>query len=308
MSTLRQALLDYLRVRRALGFKLKRDEKLLSQFLAYLEGLGVTHVTTETALAWATLPDNAHPSWLSNRLSIVRGFATHLHALDPRNEVPPSDLLPWRRCRATPWLYSEEDLAALLRAADGLRTAHRVATYQTLIGLLAVTGMRAGEVIRLDRGDFDADSGEIVVRDSKFGKSRALPLHRTAVDAVVSYLRRGDRPCSEPRSSALLVSTLGTRLTYRSVQGTFHRLVRRVGLEARSPSCRPRLHDLRHSFAVHTVLDGYRQGDETEARLALLSTYLGHVDPSKTYWYLSASPELLELAGARLEGSRGAGL
>ncbi|HUP23209.1 MAG TPA: tyrosine-type recombinase/integrase [Thermoanaerobaculia bacterium] len=301
MSPLRQALVDYLAVRRALGYKLERAEKLLAQFLSYLEDLGEERLRTEAALAWATLPTGAHRSWSSYRLSVVRGFAAHLRTIDPATEVPPTDLLPWRPCRATPYLYSDQDVAALISAAATLRTPHRVATYRTLIGLLAVTGMRVGEAIGLDCGDFDPINGLVIVRKGKFGKSRELPLHSSAVDALRHYLRRCDRPRAAANTSALLVSTAGTRLLYCNVQCTFRQLVCRSGLELRSTSCRPRLHDLRHSFAVHTVLDGYRSSGDMGARLPLLSTYLGHVDPGQTYWYLSAAPELLELAAGRLE-------
>ena len=301
MNPLRQVLVDYLSVRRALGYKLVRDEKLLAQFLTYLEALGQQRLSTEAALAWATLPTGAHRSWWSCRLSIIRGFAAHLKTIEPETEVPPSDLLPWRSCRATPYLYSEQEVAALVAAASTLRTAHRVATYRTLIGLLAVTGMRVGEAISLDRSDFDAINGLLIVRKGKFGKSRQLPLHPTAVDTLRHYLRRHDRPRSAVSIPALFVSGVGNRLLYSSIQQTFRQLVCRAGLKSRSASCRPRLHDLRHSFAIFTLLDGYRDGSDTAARLPLLSTYLGHVDPAKTYWYLSATPELLALAGNRLE-------
>jgi integrase len=307
MNRLRRALADYLCVRRALGYELRHDEKLLEQFLTYLEELGEEHVTAKTALDWATLPRRADRSWWSLRLTIVRGFATHLHAIDPVNEVPPPDLLPWKRRRATPYLYADKEIVAVITAAKTLRTPHQVATYQTLTGLLAVTGMRVGEAIGLDLADFDSDNGLVVVRKGKFGKSRELPLHPTTVDALRDYLNRRDRPRSATSSSALFVSSAGTRLLYCSVQRTFHRLTLLAGLEPRSPRCRPRLHDLRHSYALRTILDGYRDEGDTQARLALLSTYLGHVDPSSTYWYLSAAPELLELAGARLQQHLGGG-
>jgi len=301
MSQLRQALVDYLAVRRALGYKLERDEKLLAQFLTYLEDLGEEGLCTETALAWATLPKGAHRSWYSYRLSVIRGFAAHLSAINPATEVPPADLLPWRPCRATPYLYSEEDVAALIAATATLRTPHRAATYQTLIGLLVVTGMRVGEAIGLDHSDFDSINGLLIVRKTKFGKSRELPLHRSTVNALRHYLHRCDRPPSAVSTPALFVSNAGTRLVYRTVQWTFSKLVCQASLRPRSASCRPRLHNLRHSFAIHTVLDGYRDGGDPAARLLLLSNYLGHVDPGKTYWYLSAAPELLALAGSRLE-------
>jgi integrase len=307
MNTLRQALADYLAVRRALGYKLARAGKLLVQFLDYVEDRGEDHVTTEAALAWATLSPEAHQSWASTRLSVVRRFAVHLRGIDPATEVPAAGLLPGRNRRATPYLYSEEDIAALIEAAGSLRTPHRVATCRTLIALLAVTGMRIGEAIGLDRDDLDSGNGLLTVRNGKFGKSRELPLHPSAVTALNDYLRRADRPPQPPNAPALLVSTAGRRLLYSNVQNTLHRLIGRAGLTSRSALCRPRLHDLRHSFAVNTILDGYRDGGDPGARLALLSTYLGHVDPGKTYWYLSAAPELLKLASDRLERQLGGG-
>jgi integrase len=301
MNALRQALTDYLAVRRALGYRLARAEKLLGQFLTYLEDLGEERVRTETALAWATLPQGAHRSWASTRLSAVRRFAAHLRGIDPATEVPPRDLLPGRSCRATPYLYSQEDVIALMAATAALRTPHRQATYRALIGLLAVTGMRIGEAVGLDRGDFDAVGGVLTIRHGKFGKSRELPLHPSTVAALGDYLRRGDRPRRPLSTSALFVSPAGTRLLYTNAQSTFHKLIGRVGIAPRSAACRPRLHDLRHGFAVRTLLDAYRDGCDPGRRLALLSTYLGHVDPGKTYWYLSAAPELLQLAGDLLE-------
>jgi integrase len=307
MSALRQALADYLAVRRVLGYKLIRTEKLLAQFLAYVEGRDEDHLTIETAVAWATLSPETHRSWASARLSVVRRFAAHLRGIDPSTEVPPADLLPGRTCRATPYLYSATDIVALITAAGALRTPHRVATYRTLIALLAVTGMRIGEAISLDCGDFDAANGLLIIRNGKFGKSRELPLHPSTVTALGEYLGRDDRPCPQSNTLALFISTAGTRLLYTNVQPTFHQLVRQAGLKPRSASCRPRLHDMRHAFAVHTILDGYRDGSDPGGRLALLSTYLGHVDPGKTYWYLSAAPELLELVGERLERHLGGG-
>ena len=187
MSPLRQALSDYLAVRRALGYKLERAEKLLAQFLSYVEHRGEEHLRIATMVAWATLPVGADRSWSSQRLSVVRGFASHMHAIDPATEVPPADLLPWRRCRATPYLYSDDDVATLIAAAATLRTPHRVATYQTLIGLLAVTGMRVGEALALDRGDIDRTQSVLTIRRSKFGKSRELPVHPSTADAMCQY-------------------------------------------------------------------------------------------------------------------------
>jgi integrase len=308
MSPLRQALVDYLAVRRALGYKLKRTEQLLTQFLRYVEQCGETHLRQATMLAWATLPGREESGWPAYRLGIVRRFAVHLHAIDSATDVPPTDLLPWRQRRATPYLYSDDEVTGLLTAAAMLRTSHRVATYRTLIRLLVVTGMRVGEALALDCGDIDVAERVLTIRHTKFGKSRELPVHPSTVAALRAYLQRDDRPRAATRTAAVFVSLAGTRLLYCNVAWTFHRLVRRAGFAPRSPTCRPRIHDLRHRFAVRTLLDAYRTGEDTQARLPLLSTYLGHVDPERTYWYLSAAPELLELAGDRLQRYLGGGV
>jgi integrase len=301
MTPLRKALADYLSVRRALGYQLHRSEKLLKQFLTHLEDLGEERVTTSAAIEWATLPKNGDPSWWGLRLSAVRRFSIHLNTVAPQNEAIPEGLIPCKKCRATPYLYSADDITALMMAAGILRTPHRIATYRTLIGLLAVTGMRVGEAIGLDRKDLDATTGVVLVREGKFGKTRELPLHPSTAQALSDYTRRQDHPRPSKGTSALFVSSAGTRLLYGNVQHTFRKLASRAGLEPRSSRCRPRLHDLRHSFAVRTILDAYRHDGYTQSQLALLSTYLGHVDPGHTYWYLSAAPELMELAGDRLE-------
>jgi integrase len=301
VSPLRQALADYLAVRRSLGYKLAGAERLLGQFIAYLEERGEQTIRAELALAWATLPANAHPSWPWLRLSVVRGFAAHMKTIDPATEVPASGLLPRRRRRRAPYLYSEEQVDALIVAAGTLKTEHRVATYRTLLGLLAVTGMRVGEAIRLDRDDIDFQAELIVVRHTKFNKSRELALHGSAARALHGYLERADRPRGTRSTEAVFVSTAGTRLLYSNVASTFRLLVARGAIAPRSTGGKPSLHDLRHSFAVRTILDGYRGGAAVEERLAALSTYLGHADPADTYWYLSAAPELMGLAAERLE-------
>jgi len=300
VSPLRQALAGYLAVRRSLGYKLARPEKLLVQFITYLEQAGAATITTDLAVAWATLP-GGDANWHAQRLSVVRGFAAWLHTIDPAAEVPPAGLIPSRRLRATPYLYSDADITALIAAAARLRFPLRTATYQTLIGLLAVTGMRIGEAIRLDRADLDLAAGVITVRQSKFGKTRLLPLHPSATAALRGYLRLRDRLCPCPRTAAVFISPAGTRLLYCNVHATWKLLIDSAGLKARSAACRPRIHDIRHSFAVRALLDAYAAGQDGQARLALLSAYMGHVDPSHTYWYLSAAPELLALAGQRLE-------
>lgn len=306
MRALRSALTDYVTLRRSLGYKLGRAEKLLDQFLTFLETTGTERVSTEHALTWARQPASSDRSnWPSQRLGVVRGFARYLQGIGLDAEVPPPDLLPWRPQRASPYLYAESEIHSLITAAERLRLPLRVATYQTLVGLLAVTGMRVGEAIHLDREDFDPRQGVLLVRRAKFNKTRELPLHDTTVAALGRYLARPDRIVLYTRSPALFVSSVGTRLRYCNVHWTFQRLVRTAGLRPRTGSCRPRIHDLRHSFAVNALIDAYDRGADTQQRLTVLATYLGHVNPAHTYWYLSASPELLGRAAARLERQQG---
>ena len=300
MSALRRELADYLSVRRALGFKLDRDGKLLPDFLAYLARIGTTHVTSATAVTWASQPRAVHPAWWTARLVMVRGFAKYLHTLDPRHEVPPLGLLPHRRARTEPYVYSEADIAALLSATATVRSAMKATTYRTLLALLSVTGLRVGEAIALDERDVDRSHAVLLIRKTKFGKTREVPLHATTVKALVSYARERDRAVLRRRTRSFFVSSSGTRLFYQNVQQTFLQLVYAAGLWAGRPR-RPRIHDLRHTFAIRTVLGWYRAGQDVEARLPLLSTYLGHVGCSSTYWYLSAVPELLQQATIRLE-------
>jgi integrase len=304
MTALGQAVADYLRLRRSLGFGLVRDEKLLHQFVDWLADQGIDRVSVAAALAWASLPGGS-ASWLAFRMQVVRGFVGYLHTLDPAVQVPPRDLLPGKSHRAVPYLYTDADIVALLAQATRLRTPLRVVTTQTLIGLLAVTGMRIGEVVALDDDDFDQTDGVLTVRHAKSGKQRLIPLHPSTIAAVSDYraLRRSVFP--RPDCEALLLSSAGTRLTTIGAGATFTKLARRAGLQPRSGACRPRPHDLRHSFAVTTLLGWYRDGGDVAARLPLLSTYLGHTEPANTYWYLSAAPELLAEAARRLADMAG---
>lgn len=300
-TALRTALADYLSLRRALGFQLANAGRLLGQFVGYLEQHAITTVTTEHALAWATLPAGASPRWWSIRLSAVRGFAAYLHSLDPCVPVPPAGLIRAGSCRATPYLYSDAEIRSLLQAAASLRPRLRAATYHNLISLLAITGIRIGEAIGLDDADLDLEGGLLVVRNSKFNKHRLVPLHRTAIEALIDYRRLRHNAHRRPASPALFLSGTGTRLWHSNINLTFARLLEQAGLTRRSAACRPRIHDLRHSFAVATLLRWYRDGADIPAMMPRLSTYLGHCDPQHTFWYLSTAPELMALAGQRLQ-------
>jgi integrase/recombinase XerD len=306
MSALREHLADYLALRRSLGYKLARVGQMLPGFVSYLEAAGAATITTGHALAWATAPGGADPTWWRKRLAAVRGFARYLAPLVPGTEVPPRGLLPGPLSRrAVPYLYSGAEITALMTAAADIRPPLRAATYQTLIGLLAITGIRAGEAIGLDRGDLDAGQGLLTIRNGKFGKSRQIPLHTSVLQALAGYAQLRDRRIPRPASPALFISLAGKRLIYNNVHFTFHQLTHAAGLHPRSAACRPRIHDLRHTFAVTTLTRWYADGGDVAARLPLLSAWLGHADPAGTYWYLTGTPELLALAAARLDPQQG---
>jgi integrase len=301
MSRLRQRAEQYVAMRRTLGFKMDTQAQMLMSFVDYAEQAGATAVTTDLAVAWARLPVHAQPIRWNHRLATVRGFAAHLRTLDPATEVPAADLLPARQNRIKPYLYSPAEVAVLMDAAGALTPSLRAALYRTLIGLLAVTGMRPGEAIGLDRGDVDLDHGLLTVVGSKFGKSRQVPLHPSTVTALRDYVRVRDRRLRVPRSPSFLVTSIGSRPHRVTLQRGFAELVDVVGLQPSPGGWRPRLHDLRHTLAVATLRDWYLAGAHVQARLPMLSTFLGHVDPKSTYYYLHAAPELLALAAQRLE-------
>ena len=300
VNGLRDQVADYLTIRRALGYELVGAGRLLDQFAGFAETVAADTITTQLAMQWATLPTTGSPVWYAQRLSVLRCFARWRQAIDPGTEVPPTDLLRAHARRATPYLYSEPDIAALMTAAGQLRSPLAAATMQTFIGLLFTTGMRRGEALRLDRGDLDPSDGMLTIRDAKCHKPRRLPLHPSTVTALTAYATRRDQLCPRPRTSALFVSTTGARLAATTVSHRFRMLLAQTGIGQHNPAGRPRLHDARHTFAVATLLDWYRDGADVQARLPLLSTYLGHTDPRHTYWYLSAAPELLALAAERI--------
>lgn len=305
MSGLAQAAEEYLRLRRSLGHDLAEAHRLLPGFVAYLDAVGAPTVTVAAALAWVQQPDvDAASSVWPRRMTVARGFARHMAGIDPRTEIPPLGLIPSRQRWRPPFLFSPADVAALMEQARWIRWRLAAATHETVIGLLAATGMRVGEAIRLDRCDIDWTEGVLIVRESKFGKSRQVPVVPCTLTALQRYADLRDQLQQNPSTPSFFVSMRGTRLIYQSVHQTFRRLCDTAGVGGGSAS-RPRIHDLRHTFAVRTLLEWYRAGEDVEARLAALATYLGHRDPRSTYWYLSAAPELLALAAGRLGRSAG---
>ncbi len=306
MSALRARAGEYLAMRRALGFRLTTQGRHLMSFVRFCEERSADHVTADLAVEWATrtMRGSGNEVYQARRLDVVRIFARHLQALDPATEVPPEDVLTRRYLRIQPYLYSSREIAALMTAADALRPALRAATWRTLIGLLAVTGMRQGEACRLRKDDTDLQTGTLAICDSKFGKSRLVFLHPTTVTALRSYERARDQVFPEPEAATFLVNSRGRPLDGHNLPHTFAPLAAAAGIHVPPGQRAPRLHDLRHVFTVATLLDWYRDGGNVQARLPLLSTWLGHVDPKSTYWYLQAVPELLALAAGRLEQER----
>jgi integrase/recombinase XerD len=299
---LRRSAEEYLAMRRALGFDLSGQGRLMLDFVAYCEQHHLTTVTTDVALAWAVGTRRSQDRlWWSRRLMVVRIFARHLQALDPATQVPPMDVLPAFYRRVTPYLYSPQQVTDLIRVAGRLRPRLRGVTFATVIGLLASCGLRIGEACRLDRDDVDLDEGVLTVRGSKFGKSRIVPVHLTTLAALRIYAGRRDQLCPCPTSPAFFLNSRGRRLDAANAPHTFTDLVDAAGIVVPPGVRRPRLHDLRHTFTVATLLAWYQDGGDVAARLPLLSTYLGHVDPKSTYWYLEATPELLATVADRLE-------
>jgi integrase/recombinase XerD len=304
MNPLRESIQDYLALRRSLGFKLRDAGICLAKFAGFLEDRSATRITTQLALEWAQQSQTVLPSTCAQRLGYIRGFARHHAANDPQTEIPPPGLLPFQPRRARPYLYSEEEITHLLQCAlellplGGLRPL----TYHCLLGLLSVTGMRIGEAIRLQIEDVDLQAGLLTIRGTKFGKSRLVPIHRSTQAVLAEYRTLRDRCLANLcASSCFFITSRGHHLDIGDVHRTFYKLSRRIGLRAANASHGPRLHDFRHRFAVQTLLNWYRSGEDAERRLPVLSTYLGHVHVADTYWYLSSCPELMEQAVTRLE-------
>jgi len=303
MSTLRKAIQDYLEMRRNLGFKLHDAQIGLLKFASFLEKHNASHITIELAMQWAQENPSARPCEWARRLGFVRGFARHWSATDPRTEVPPWGLLPHRPGRARPYLYSDTEIQRLLEAALQLPSLHGLLskTYYCLLGLLSVTGLRISEALDLRSKDVDLTEGVLTIRGAKLGKSRLVPIHISTQRVLSDYASERDQLFAGAPTSFFLVSRRGTRLEPSQVRRTFYTLSRKTGLRGLCASHGPRLHDFRHRFAVQTLVEWYRSGQDAERRLPILSTFLGHVHVSDTYWYLTAHPELMGLAMRHLE-------
>lgn len=301
MRDLRTDLREYIELRRALGYKLRKHEARLREFIAFLETKRADYITAKLAIGWASESSNGHNYSGFERLSFIRSFATHLSAMDPRTEIPPTGSIPRPPTALRPYTYTQEEIERLMAAARKLPSPRKLRshTYCHLIGLLATTGMRSGEAVRLANSDVNFADGLITIQKSKFGKSRVIPIHTTTVRALAAYKARRDAFLKRAVPSSFFISEHGGPIS--NVQQTFREIRLAAGLEEARNGTRPRMHDLRHTFAVHTLVTWYRRGADVERQLPILSTFLGHSQVENTYWYLSSTPELLGEACERLE-------
>jgi integrase len=295
---------DYLRLRRLLGATLNSHGLLISQFLAWLDETGGESLTVDAAVRWAVLPVDAAARWRAFRLSVIRGFAGYVHAQDPAlAQIIPMGLVPSKVVHAIPYIYAPDQTLALMTAALTLSPPLRGLTLQAVIGLMVTTGMRVGETVALDLTDIDLTNGLITVT-GKYGKTRLVPILPSTVTALREYLRHSRELVTARDDTPFFLTFIGTRPASESIQRAFRSVATSLNLVARPGIRAPRLHDFRHTFATTTLLEAYREGIGVDAQVAVLATYLGHVSPASTYWYLSASPELLTVVSERVEAAQ----
>lgn len=297
------ALRDYLALRRGLGFKLHSEGTALESFVSFMEQQHQDAISSELALAWATMPATVKPARWARRLSMVRGFARYCRALDSRSEVPPCELLPMQYQRPAPYVFTDDEIQKLLQATLQLNMNDRFfnQTLHCLFGLLSVSGLRVGEALNLVVDDVDLEVGVLTIRGAKFGKSRLIPLHHTTVSVLAEYRQARETALAGRPLRYWFVNRQRDHLSYDCARNHFNNLMKSIGLNNPTRHRRPHLHDLRHRFALCTLITWYHDGHDIERRLPILSAYLGHVETRDTYWYLSTCPALMNAAKARLE-------
>jgi integrase/recombinase XerD len=303
MKDLRQPVREYVALRRTLGYKLRKFEARLNEFVAFLKARQAEYITAALAVAWALESACGHGHSASERLRIVRGFAAYLSASDSRTEIPPARAIPRPTVAVRPYIFTADEILRLMRAAQKLFSPGKLRchTYHCLVGLLAATGLRSGEAVRLRKEDVDLSQRLLTIRDTKFGKSRLVPIHATTAAALAAYAARRDTFLGKICVPTFFISERRRPISDSSLHATFRTICRAAGLGNAAAGGNPRMHDLRHRFAVHTLLHWYRRGEDVERLLPVLSTFLGHSHIQDTYWYLSSTPELLGAASKRLE-------
>lgn len=303
MTSLREGIDEYLHLRRALGFRLKADEPYLRNFADFMDRKKASYITAKLAMSWAQQTASNNQNYHAGRLRVVRSFARHRILADPRTEIPSLSLLPRQKITFKPHIFTREEIDRIL--AESLRLRRHITPFSclghhTIYGLLSVTGMRVGEVMNLDVQDVDLDHGVITVRNTKFGKSRLVPVHETTQAALRHYREERAIFLGDQAVDAFFVSQYRQRFNHNLLDYAFRALTIDLGLRGKSDPRGPRLHDLRHTMAVEALRECYRSGADPERRLPALSTYLGHTQISYTYWYLHQNPGLMTEAMARL--------
>lgn len=300
MKSLRQGVQEYLEYRWRLGFKLHRTQHLLTHFVSFMEQNRAKHITFKLALKFATMDTKAPNAWAS-RLGIIRRFAEYWSTVDPKTEVPQKKLLPNSYKRQSPYIYTDTEVTKLVECSESGYPNDRFDqyTYFVLFGLLAVTGMRIGEALALNCEAVNVQNKIITIYQSKFRKSRYIPIHKTTAEVLNDYSKYRNQCFPNPTTSRFFIDRTGKALAERRVRHVFHKRLTKIGL-TESKGCNPRIISLRHTFAVKTLLRWYKQGlAPVDQCIPLLATYLGHVKPTNTYWYLTATPQLLQLVVSR---------
>lgn len=302
MSKLYEAVREYLTIRRQLGFSLRNIEMTLNSFVSFLKRKNADRITTQLALEFVTANPKASSSWQAKKLGVIRRFASYLHTFDTRVEVPSTELLPFSYHRRPPYIFTDRDIVNLLEIfqRNMTRKAIDAQTYYALFGLIAVTGMRTGEALALKDNSVDLKQGIITIYESKYRKSRKLPIHRSVIEILKHYYRCRNKHLGNKKSEYFFVNSRGSQLDGNNVRDSFKKacITARIGKEAKF--C-PRITDLRHYFAIKTLINCYRKKINPETVIPTLSTYLGHENPKHTYWYLTATEELMALVGKCVE-------
>ncbi len=303
MIALGEAAADFVNMRRSLGCKMHAGGYYLVDFVSFMERNNACVITSKLALQWAQQPTTVKPITWAKRLSYVRDFAKYCHAIDPRTEIPAPNLLPHRPQRSRPYIYTDSEVQQLLQLALKLPGASplKQQTYHCLFGLLSVSGMRIGEALDLRVTNVDLEARVLTVEKSKFGKSRLIPLHESTVQRLSNYKKIRDVALKGRKSDHFFISETRDRLNHHTTRRIFYLIMKEIGSPRQKKKQGPRLHDLRHRFAIETLLHWYRDGRDVEHCLPVLSTYLGHLNIAHTYWYLTACPELMGLAVQRLD-------
>jgi integrase len=294
---------EYISYKRKLGFKLRIEAQQLLNFAKYADKSGhAGPVTTELILKWARLPQKASQLYQARRVEVVRCFAKYQAIFLPKAEIPPSQILGPAHRRTEPYIYSQQQISALLEACTQLTPVNglRPRTYATLFGLIACAGLRISEALKLSRNDVDLVNGIVLIAETKFHKSRLVPLDPSASKALRKYAKFRDQYHPITKSEKFFLSETGNSLPYSTVCHTFGSLRKKLRwcIKGKRP---PRIQDMRHTFACRRLLLWYEEGVDINHAIYSLSTYLGHVKVSDTYWYLTGIPDLFAVAVKKFE-------